>query len=309
MKSARLVLLISLLFGVLPGLAELPEESGKLLEKLSQFRSEQLVDLEKKFSEKRKVAASLLRRELEEQKKNAQLESAVAINAAIESLEAGETVKSSAGLPEGSAEVVDKLLKFGAERKSEIDAQFAEKQEAVVAVLKTQQREKTKLGNIDQAVAIQETVEELESELAMLGEKSDSRAVIPDDAIEHDGSYFKAYVTRSTIEWDEAREECRKLGGRLAWFDSPSDEDLIRTLLKGVNEEAGHVPVWVGASRADPDEEWMWLNGEPVDPAFWADPSHAVTHEQDIAMSRWIGSFRAYRKDNPRVIGYICRWD
>ena len=300
------------MFGFVSASGQLPEESNELLNKLGEFEKAERAKLRTLITEKRETVAIFLKAQLEERTKKGELDAALAIKEAIGSIGASDVVEVSEQLPEESAGLVEKLWEFESAREAKVGALIAGKQAAVLDLLQEQMKEETKQGRIEQAVAINEAIRSIESERSaqkkIANARSEPESRIPDDAIEHNGAHFKAYVTRTSIEWEDAREESRKLGGRLAWFDSPSDESLIRTLLEGVNEQVGHVPVWVGGLN-DSEGKWNWLNGEPVDPDFWANEKDSAPNEQELAMSRWIGSFKAYQKDIPRVVGYICRWE
>lgn len=295
--------------------AQLPEESGELMKKLGEFEAEERANLEALVKEKKGVVITVLDSHLKEETKKGRLETALAINRAVEALRKGDPVRDPEGLPDASADLLQKLAEFESMNKAKTEELIAEKKALVVGLLKKRLESETKQGRFEPALAVNEAIKTLEAEIAAVSGGYDAGTMlpgapapkIPGDAVRHDRAHFKAYLTEKTITWEEAAEKCEEHGGRLAWFDSPDDEKMIQGILKDVVEKTGHSPVWVGGSM-DRDGNWIWTNGEPVDPGFWAKESDSAARDPSHVMVRWIGSFQPERPDSPRVVGYICRW-
>jgi alpha-tubulin suppressor-like RCC1 family protein len=79
----------------------------------------------------------------------------------------------------------------------------------------------------------------------------------------------KPQVSTSTFEivqgnftWHEAKADAEARGGRLAVLDTPAQETAAYSYLN----EAGSWPyLWLGASDAETEDTWVWLNGQPLE--------------------------------------------
>ncbi|MCP4729870.1 MAG: hypothetical protein GY872_07310, partial [Roseibacillus sp.] len=69
-------------------------------------------------------------------------------------------------------------------------------------------------------------------------------------------------IVAGNFTWEQARADAEARGGRLAVLDTPAQVDGAYSYLEGV----GTWPfLWLGASDAETEDVWVWLNGEPLE--------------------------------------------
>jgi uncharacterized delta-60 repeat protein len=79
---------------------------------------------------------------------------------------------------------------------------------------------------------------------------------------------FSIVTAASPLSWIEARDDARSRGGELA---SLPTEDLWNRVRAALGETAldEMLGVWIGASDAEVEGEWKWVNGRPFGFANW----------------------------------------
>ena len=70
-------------------------------------------------------------------------------------------------------------------------------------------------------------------------------------------------MERSPKPWQEARDECIKLGADLATFKTLKELNFLNSVFI---EEADY---WVGASDLEVQDEWKWVDGTDMDMKFF----------------------------------------
>ena len=75
------------------------------------------------------------------------------------------------------------------------------------------------------------------------------------------------YLIETPTTWKNANQFCKQMGGHLAVIDSPLDQARICSLL----EHAAANDYWIGATDEAAEGEWLWITGEPMLYANWAD--------------------------------------
>ena len=95
-----------------------------------------------------------------------------------------------------------------------------------------------------------------------------------------DGHYYSIYTFDGEYSWNSAKTFCEKLGGHLATITSAEENDAVIELMT----EIGNDVAWIGASDADEEGNWKWINGEAFLYSNWAagEPNNA-TGDQDYA--------------------------
>ena len=94
----------------------------------------------------------------------------------------------------------------------------------------------------------------------------------------------KAYLyLPSKLNWNDAREACRDLGGDLAVIGTYREfEEIIPSLVQ-YNTHGGLI--WVGAKLRGKDlmNDWYWVSGEPLSTKFkkWINKNGKIT-EPDV---------------------------
>ncbi len=89
--------------------------------------------------------------------------------------------------------------------------------------------------------------------------------VLASTVVKYDrGAY---YLIETPTTWKNANQFCKQMGGHLAVIDSPLDQARICSLL----EHAAANDYWIGATDEAAEGEWLWITGEPMLYANWAD--------------------------------------
>jgi uncharacterized repeat protein (TIGR02543 family) len=88
------------------------------------------------------------------------------------------------------------------------------------------------------------------------------------DAWELGVGRFSLIVTASPLTWKQARDDARSKGGDLACFPN---QEIWNTVRAGLGETAldDLQGVWIGASDAEVEGAWKWVNGLPFTFANW----------------------------------------
>lgn len=102
---------------------------------------------------------------------------------------------------------------------------------------------------------------------------------MPEGAVEFNRHYYKVFYEQ--LDWKEARDKCRAMGGHLVTITSKEEQEFIDGLNVG--------NVWLGAVRKD-STTWEWVTGESLD---------------YVSPENW----RLTNEESSNVDGFICEWD
>ena len=157
---------------------------------------------------------------------------------------------------------------------------------------------------------------------------------IPEDAFQYKGHYY--YYYGESMSWEEAEEECEKLGGHLVTFSGENEESMVWGYVKKFD-----TPAWIGLYNCGAidkifgtvDDDWKWVTGEKVKYTNWAknQPDHMNhffqdTYDMYAAIGRgdevsaggiedwnktpsWGDFDLDYSVSSGNMKGYICEWD
>lgn len=130
------------------------------------------------------------------------------------------------------------------------------------------------------------------------------RPEVPADAEQCGGSWFRVY--HEELSWEDAKKKCRKLGGRLAVVPDRATWDFLLP-------RVGKSNLWLGATDADEEGEWKWVDGSRVEFAAWGpgQPNKGRTG-QDYAYTV-NGGWNDIAEDGTfggqiYVHGFVCEW-
>lgn len=135
-----------------------------------------------------------------------------------------------------------------------------------------------------------------------------SNTVIPEDAVELGGHYYKLYDDIGGFEktsWDKAKKACEQRGGYLAAVTS-AEEDAF---LYDYCSDSGYSDVFFGLYYSG--DKWKWVSGEKFDYSNWAadkpNGTKAESHGQYSAIDpsgRWNNG--EFKLDGT---AYLCEWE
>ncbi|MEM9345738.1 MAG: lectin-like protein [Planctomycetota bacterium] len=124
--------------------------------------------------------------------------------------------------------------------------------------------------------------------------------------VSHKGKIYLLVQEKTT--WTQAKAKCEKLGGYLVCLNSKSEHRFVYGLFEDKNME-----VWVGASDAQVEGEWKWLDGSSD---YWA--WHRKQPDNGARRYRTQNYGKLYANgmmddvmdsQNAGIGAYICEWD
>lgn len=112
------------------------------------------------------------------------------------------------------------------------------------------------------------------------------------------GESAYAFIPSGPIGWNEAKEQCEKMGGHLATIASAAESDFVQSL-------APEKRAWLGGKLTG--AQWAWVDGSP-----WEFENFApILSEQHHLMKRAEGKW-GIATDTPPPInaaaGFLCEW-
>ncbi len=145
-------------------------------------------------------------------------------------------------------------------------------------------------------------------------------AVIPQGALEFQGSKYQLVIKADQPAWQKCKAEAEAMGGHLAVINSEAENEwILRTF--GSALTTGSAQLWLGAMRGGKDAEWEWVTGDPFEKTFWMSDKPNAGKDQE---SQWMSLLRRhsgelgwnsvvagdYRgNDRPNLKGFIVEWD
>lgn len=319
MRASVLLLASLVLFhGISDAVAAgLPEESQQIIEKLEAYEVEKSESLDSDLMEERRAMSKEFKEMAVLRTKRGDLDSANLIShfqlmLGDSSKEVSEILNSDLDLPIEAGTLLERLADVERRERTTMQALLDDKRQAVIRILNSHLQEAMRRGDLDGVNSLKEIIRSLkEASLSVVwnssgGNTEDSR--IPDDAVEHDGRHFKIIKMDSSLSWEDAREECQKLGGDLGWAVGSEGEAFLRALFTPFVEVYGHSCVWVGGQR-NRSGDWEWLDGTKISDDLWAVGYDLWEDPKNTVMVRWIGSYRAAQVVAKQPRGYLCMWE
>ena len=156
-----------------------------------------------------------------------------------------------------------------------------------------------------------------------------STSQIPDDAIEFNGNYYKAFDT--SLSWIEAKKFCENLGGYLVTITSQEEQNFIADVF--LSESTNKEFYLIGGFRENSNSKWQWITDEPFENINWGGLSEDENqHEENQHYNTtqnyiWITTIKYNWTNEPFVwlshdnynntdhvyntskAGFICEWD
>lgn len=123
--------------------------------------------------------------------------------------------------------------------------------------------------------------------------------------------YFK--VIENQLSWQEARDECTRLGGTLAKVDSAE----VYAHVFQLSQKAGASEVWIGATDEASEGSWRWLDGTAVSFSRWGpnQPNNKQGAEHYALLivrannSNLVGTWSDQpTKSTQHTPSFVCEW-
>ena len=152
------------------------------------------------------------------------------------------------------------------------------------------------------AVLLMMTFGELPAEATISGK------LIPDDAVEYEGHFYKVYddlKDNKKATWEKASKFCKRRGGHLAVITTPDEDEFVADYLSG----KGFKSVFFGLYFEN--GEWRWVNDEPFAYSNWGESNPDGGGEDPYGQYYKLYSLRKW---NDTQFGfdscaYVCEWD
>ena len=144
-----------------------------------------------------------------------------------------------------------------------------------------------------------------------------ARNPVPAGAVAFGSSHY--LFIRRVMSWQEAKQHCESLGGHLPIVTSRAENNFLRDMLKreitgGDRKEA----IWLGASDAQQEGAWKWLDGSPVTFNVWGpnQPNNKQNSEHYAIL--WRGGVNPSAagdwcdqplKSDQHTVYCVCEWD
>ena len=138
------------------------------------------------------------------------------------------------------------------------------------------------------------------------------RIEIAEDIYKAGNNHFYKVFDNKSITWEEARLNCKKLGGHLVTITDSSEQEIVSELI-------GRQAYWIGAIGGGEHSSFQWITDETFDYTNWADgePNNVATKENAVMLYPE-GSWNDIEKDKTEIayknagkvnMHYICEWD
>ena len=135
-----------------------------------------------------------------------------------------------------------------------------------------------------------------------------SDTVIPKNAMEFAGHYYAIYDDAEG--WQDAYNQCLKLGGHLATVSSAEEDGAIAGYMKSRDCSSAFLGLIYTSSDGYP-QNWYWYGFEGLSYTDWTEGEPDIGSEQDCLYGAMGASdnykWRALRADSTNF--YICEWD
>lgn len=128
---------------------------------------------------------------------------------------------------------------------------------------------------------------------------------LPEGAVPFGGHHYLLVDEVEDLSWNGARASCAGMGGTLAVVTTAEEAAFIAQLCDGRY-------MYLGASDAATEGEWVWVDGSPWDYTNWMDgqPNDYGGDENYLATygkGRWV-DVAGSGDDFWMPTGYICEW-
>lgn len=119
--------------------------------------------------------------------------------------------------------------------------------------------------------------------------------MIPEDALEYDGHYYRLYDLE--CGWEEAREYCENVSGHLVSITSQEEQTVIENLINTGTKNS----YWMGGYR-NSSGDWEWITDETFLYTNWSSsqPDNYTGTENALML---------YRSLNPKITCQYGQWN
>ena len=125
----------------------------------------------------------------------------------------------------------------------------------------------------------------------------------PPAAAKHFAGHYYMVVHEHGIDWQDARDICKRMGGDLACINSEEERQFLHKIIGEGNGSDRNF--FIGSHRVN--EKWGWIDGTKIKEAFWYKPPTDLVPFKYAYISS-LGSIWNNEKVCLTIPGYICEW-
>ncbi len=139
---------------------------------------------------------------------------------------------------------------------------------------------------------------------ALLGKAAPPRKPIPisQTPVQYGDHYYQVFHRDEGIEWNDAKTQCESLGGYLVIINDAGENAFLTSI------GAGNSSFHLGASDAESEGDWRWVDGSPLTYQNWdkGEPTDGRTENYLRAFS---AQWPQWSSERSRAKGFLCEWD
>lgn len=134
---------------------------------------------------------------------------------------------------------------------------------------------------------------------------------IADSAYKKENTHYYKVYSDESINWDNARIKCEKVGGHLVTITSDVEQKIVSDLI-------GKNVYWIGALKNKSKNSWSWVTNEDFTYTNWneGEPNNAQSKE-DVIILYLSGKWNDLNSETTSVlingtetdIYYVCEWE
>lgn len=119
------------------------------------------------------------------------------------------------------------------------------------------------------------------------------------------GNHYYQVIQEVDVEWKDAKARCETLGGYLVVINDSEENAFLASI------GAGNLPFHLGASDAENEGDWRWIDGSPMTWQNWdeGEPNDNPSRYPKNYLSAHPRSWPAWTAGRSRAQGFICEWD
>jgi len=122
---------------------------------------------------------------------------------------------------------------------------------------------------------------------------------VPEDALEYNNHYYKAYTDK--LSWEDAEKYCEDNGGHLATISDKDEDAFVKTVVSRYTNS------WIGGRLDDEGFDYLWVTGEPFSYTNWG--SRTEVDANRIYFERYYDDYEWNQASKYSTYGFICEWD
>jgi len=134
-----------------------------------------------------------------------------------------------------------------------------------------------------------------------------SQLPISQTPVQYGDHYYQVFDRDAGIEWNDAKTQCEALGGYLVIINDAEENAFLTSI------GAGNRSFHLGASDAENEGDWRWVDGSPMTYQNWDKGEPSEGQNSTALAENYLNAFSAqwpkWSSGRSRAMGFICEWD